>query len=353
MQEHSIVAHRVLRTALVASTLSFALLVSGGQDSALAGQAGNVTLETMGAYSFAGTVISNPAGLTSHCDHGYAEYFTPVGSKKLPIVMWHSSSTKTWQTAFDGREGWQPIFLRRGFPIFIIDLPRQGRASWGCEPLPANEMPTYRDQSSFAGFRFGTWTPPAAPVWNPGVQEPQTEEVLNEMARTRYPELNGLPFEQLESDAVSVLLNKIGPAILMGHSGSSRRTMWTAIKNPNVKGIVAMEGSQLFPAGDPGNPPGAVTVPEADFMKLVRIPILVELGDYLDSTASGQLAIASAKAFVQAVNNRGGKAKLLYLPDLGIHGNTHFAMSDLNNVQVADLVSEFFKDTGLDANQKK
>jgi hypothetical protein len=67
--------------------------------------------------------------------------------------MWHSSSSKTWQTTFDGREGWQPIFLRRGFPVYIIDLPRQGRASWGCEQVPANELPTIgRDQTSLLGF---------------------------------------------------------------------------------------------------------------------------------------------------------------------------------------------------------
>ena len=53
------------------------------------------------------------------------------------------------------------------------------------------------------------------------------------------------------------------------------------------------------------------------------------------------------------MTNRGGTAELLYLPERGIFGNTHFSMSDLNNVQVADLVSDFFKRTGLDANQKK
>jgi hypothetical protein len=266
--------------------------------------------------------------------------------------MWHSSSSKTWQTTFDGREGWQPIFLRRGFPVYIIDLPRQGRASWGCEQVPANELPTIgRDQTSFSGFRFGTWTPPAPPVWFPGVQEPQTEAVLNEMARTRYPELNGATFEQFESDAVSVLLNKVGPAILIGHSGSGRRTMWTALKNPNVKGIVNVEGSQLFPVGEA--PAGQTTVPEAEFMKLTKIPILIILGDYLNLTPNGLASIANAKAFVQAVTNRGGTAELLYLPERGIFGNTHFSMSDLNNVQVADLVSDFFKRTGLDANQKK
>jgi hypothetical protein len=41
--------------------------------------------------------------------------------------------------------------------------------------------------------------------------------------------------------------------------------------------------------------------------------------------------------FVEAVNRRGGHAELLNLRDAGAYGNTHFPMSDLNNVQIADL----------------
>ena len=32
---------------------------------------------------------------------------------------------------------------------------------------------------------------------------------------------------------------------------------------------------------------------------------------------------------------------LVHLPEVGIRGNTHFLMSDLNNVQIADQVSQF------------
>jgi hypothetical protein len=39
---------------------------------------------------------------------------------------------------------------------------------------------------------------------------------------------------------------------------------------------------------------------------------------------------------------------LLHLPDIGVYGNTHFAFSDLNNVQIADLLSDFLKSKGLD-----
>jgi hypothetical protein len=39
---------------------------------------------------------------------------------------------------------------------------------------------------------------------------------------------------------------------------------------------------------------------------------------------------------------------LVHLPEIGIRGNTHFPFSDLNNVQIADLMSEFLKKKGLD-----
>jgi len=34
-------------------------------------------------------------------------------------------------------------------------------------------------------------------------------------------------------------------------------------------------------------------------------------------------------------------------PGIGIRGNTHFPMSDLNNVQIADLLSKFLSDKRL------
>ena len=48
------------------------------------------------------------------------------------------------------------------------------------------------------------------------------------------------------------------------------------------------------------------------------------------------------------MNSRGGKAALLYLPERGIRGNTHFPFSDLNNREVADLMSKFLAQKGMD-----
>jgi hypothetical protein len=55
-----------------------------------------------------------------------------------------------------------------------------------------------------------------------------------------------------------------------------------------------------------------------------------------------------AKLMVEAINRHGGNAKNVMLPEIGVRGNTHFPMLDLNNVRIADLLSQFLKDGGLD-----
>ena len=54
------------------------------------------------------------------------------------------------------------------------------------------------------------------------------------------------------------------------------------------------------------------------------------------------------KQFVKTVNRYGGDASMLRLPDVGIYGNTHFLFSDLNNLEVANLMSKFLHEKGLD-----
>lgn len=48
------------------------------------------------------------------------------------------------------------------------------------------------------------------------------------------------------------------------------------------------------------------------------------------------------------VNHHGGDVTLVHLPEIGIRGNTHFPMSDLNNLQIADQMSKFLSEKKLD-----
>lgn len=51
---------------------------------------------------------------------------------------------------------------------------------------------------------------------------------------------------------------------------------------------------------------------------------------------------------VNAINENGGNASIIHLPDLGIFGNTHFPFADVNNLQIADILSAWLHTHRLD-----
>jgi hypothetical protein len=54
-----------------------------------------------------------------------------------------------------------------------------------------------------------------------------------------------------------------------------------------------------------------------------------------------------AERWRDTVDAHGGDVTLVYLPDIGVTGNTHFPFSDLNNVEIADLVADWLVEKGL------
>ena len=97
------------------------------------------------------------------------------------------------------------------------------------------------------------------------------------------------------------------------------------------------------------------TIPLSDFMQLTRVPIVVYYGDNIPeqpSTNPGQeqwrVFQALARQWRDVVNRHGGDVTLVDLPDIGIRGNTHFPMSDLNNIEIANHLSAFLRSKGLD-----
>jgi hypothetical protein len=61
-----------------------------------------------------------------------------------------------------------------------------------------------------------------------------------------------------------------------------------------------------------------------------------------------RVALAMARLWAEAVNRQGGDVTVVHLPEIGIRGNTQFALSDLNNLEIADLLSQWLKKKGLD-----
>ena len=329
---------------------------------------GPLVIQEQGSFAVGGKVVSTPgaydnnnptsAGQTFHGDHLYAFYQVPQNPKPLPIVMLHGAyqSARSWETTSDGREGFQTIFLRRGFPVYLVDQPRRGRA--GNSTVAATVEPTHFDQLFFDQFRIGKW-----PNYFDNVQFDRTPETLNQFFRSVTP--NTGPYDaDVISDAMAMLFDKTGPGILFSHSQAGGPGWLTAIKSKNVKGIVALEPGSgfIFPEGEiPEAMPSAAgtlspePVPMEDFEKLTRIPIIIYYGDNFPTeptTERGQdnwrVRLAMARLWVDTINRHGGDAQLVHLPEIGIRGNTHFLMSDLNNVQIANLISAFLAENGLD-----
>jgi len=56
----------------------------------------------------------------------------------------------------------------------------------------------------------------------------------------------------------------------------------------------------------------------------------------------------TSERMAKSINDHGGDAEVLRLPDIGITGNTHFMMLDTNNTRIAELLSEFLHKKALD-----
>jgi hypothetical protein len=346
------------RTAHRATSTSPALVIQEQGSFAVGGTVvtapGTFDPIAQGSYNPAG---ADPRGQTLHGDHTYVFYQVPAKARRLPLVFWHGhgQSGKTWETTPDGREGFQSIFLHRRYPVYLLDQPRRGRAARSTQPgtIPA----TPDDQLWFGIFRLGVW-----PDFYPGVQFSRDPGALDQFFRQMVP--NTGPYDvEVNTKAVAALFEKIGPGVLVTHSQSGTLGWRTAIKNRNIKAVASYEpgGDYVFPdgeapqltfAGRTFTPP---TVPRSDFMQLTKIPIVIYYGDNIPeepSTNPGQeqwrVFRATARLWRDAVNKHGGDVTLVELPAIGIHGNTHFPMSDLNNVQIADLLSKFLADKRLD-----
>lgn len=327
-----------------------------------------ILLEEQGSFAVGGTVITQPGaydpvkrgpgGQTFHGDHAYVFYQKPVRAKKMPLVFWHGIGqfSKTWETTPDGREGFQNIFLRKGYRVYLIDQPRRGNA--GRSTVEATISPTPDEQNWFGTFRLGVW-----PAYFPGVQFSKDPETLNQYFRSMTPSLGPID-PQVVTDAAVALADRVGELILVTHSHSGGFGWITAVRNSNVRAIVSYEPGSgfLFPEGEvpapvesSAGPLKATGISKEEFLQLTKIPVVIYYGDFIPEKydagnpgADGWRArLEMARKWRDVVNRHGGDVTVVHLPEIGIKGNTHFPFSDLNNLEVAEVMAGWLKEKGL------
>ena len=264
------------------------------------------------------------------------QYQMPPGAAQhAPVVMVHGCclSSKTWETTPDGRMGWSDYFVRKGRSVYLAD--QVSRARSGFDPTafnavrsgaqPASDLPNILDathQAAWAIFRFG-------PSFNKPFEDEQFPvEAADELYKQMIPDLNStLPTPNPTWKNMAALAVQLHGAVLMGHSESGFFPEQSALIDPsNIRANISIE----MPCGD---------LNDQQISVLAKIPTLVVFGDHLaDVPGIWQSAFEGCQKFVDRVKSAGGEAEMMYLPKLGLKGNSHMLMQDKNNLQVADLI---------------
>ena len=208
---------------------------------------------------------------------------------------------------------------------------------------------------------MGIW-----PEYFPNAQFPRGEAALNQWWRQQTPD-TAPANDAVVTAAVAAAFEGIGPAVLLTHSASGVYGWKTAIQSRNVVAVYAYEPvTQVFPEGQvpdpvPSGPLGPVAgtaVPLSVFIMHTKIPIEKVWGSLFPisgKTAERCHAIeisqgryVMAQKFVDLVNANGGHAHMTHLPAIGVRGNSHFPMADLNNKEIAALLEAWLHQQGLD-----
>jgi pimeloyl-ACP methyl ester carboxylesterase len=313
----------------------------------------------------------------------YVEYFIPQklrhGAGTLPIVLIPGGGLVGvhFLTTPDGREGWADYFIRRGFPVYIVDLPGRGRAGFlpdqfnnvrsGAAAPGAQSELTAWDSSAWLEWNAGP-LPNDAPAAGPhdpscignDARDPDNPPVYcnGDLMPALDPEgykhwLAALmpqgPAPRGPDPAVIAALEKIGPAVFIGHSAGG--TMGGKIANdwPSLfKAVIGIE-----PQGDCMLPPNAA------IKGLAQVPTLSVHG----INQVGRPDTGPCLETYGRVRKAGGDATYLSLPSLphtplfdqipqeGIWGNDHIMMWDRNSDQIAGILLKWIE-THVERRQK-
>ena len=323
-----------------------ALLASGG--TGMAGSLGGpLELQDEGSFFVNGELthsshpgtsvggVAQPGTIT--VKQMYVQYRIPKSVSRPAIVMVHGSghTGATYETTPDGREGWATYFVRKGFPVYVIDHSGRGRS--GFDPTPINRARTESNPASLPDiqiaprerawyfFRIGA----SYPTPFPGSQFPV--EAFDQYTAQLVPNAEAtLPGAGANTvRALAALLDKIGPAVVMVHSQSGAYGMdLVRARAQKLRALINIEGNCA-----------PVTTDEVA-NTFAKVPLLSVWGDNSNGAPgpNGDERRNGCAATVDAIKRAGGAGKFLLLPEVGQKGNSHMLMMDRNNLQVADLI---------------
>ncbi len=315
----------------------------------------------------------------------YVETLTPTHLQHTcPLVFIHGSgqTAMNWLSTPDGRPGWAEYFAGQGWQVVLVDQPARGRSAW--QPQLDGEMKTFPVpiiEALFTACSEGNRWPQAKlhTQWPGGEHKGHPgDPAFDQFYASQVPFVAKGESELRMRSAGAALLDRIGPAILIGHSQGGSLTWLIGDERPDaVRAIVAIEPSgppykdallqtgaadrlwgltsspltysppvteddpltfELQPASpDPGLVAGWLQKePARPLVHLSRIPMLV-------ITAESSYHTPFDHCSVDYLRQAGVNVDFIRLEERGVHGNGHMMMLENNSLDIAQLLEQWIQ----------
>jgi pimeloyl-ACP methyl ester carboxylesterase len=347
--------------------LLVALLTAAGVASAATPS--TVTIREQGVLYTGGEVSGD--GMSGQM-HVFFQIPARVPPRHYPIVFIHGSrlTGAGFLGTPDGRPGWATWFVSRGWPVYVVDQPGKGRSGYFPKAYGPQERDPSRKQIVERFTASQTIAPSPWPTAKLHTQWPGTglpgDPVFEQFVASEVANMPDVDMQYaLTTRAVTELLRKIGPAVIVTHSQAGPLSWMIAQANPGrVKAIIAVEptGNANRDGKGPATPCGITdtcliftpALPDAAALGMTRTPEKQAMGVdcwlqpgaryRLPWLAGTPILIATGEASYHAgqdyctsafLTQAGVANDYIYLPTVGIRGNGHLQMLEKNNLEIA------------------
>jgi pimeloyl-ACP methyl ester carboxylesterase len=257
---------------------------------------------------------------------------------KIPVVMLpgFGIAADTYLETPDGRPGWAMDFVRAGHPVYVVEPSHTTRSGidTGFYLKPGTEGKAHQLFSWGATqvwTRWGLGPEYGVPFANSRFPVQSYDKVVSAFTAAEVDRIAGernITYQLASnSAAITELLERIGPVVLLAHSASGVAAFEVALARPDlVHAVIAVE-----PVGCP--------TAKADTLR--KVAILSIFGDHMEVRPQMPPRRDECRQAVAAAAARGAVAALYDLPAMGVTGNSHLMMFEDNSADLAAMMLDW------------
>ncbi len=261
----------------------------------------------------------------------YVQYYELENpAYQYPVLFLHGGGVcgACWEALPNGEPGWLQWFLEAGYHCYVSDAVERGRASWSQYPDIYESEPIFRSKNeSWTSFRIGMKydTEPGKRIAFSDTQFPI--DYFDEFTKQTIP--RWVTNNQAILDAYRSYIAKVGKCIIIAHSQASE-FVGSLMKEFEdlIQAVVLLEGS---------------SAPAMENL-CIHTPTLHIWGDHIQPGTNWETYQKNMRRYVEEQLKLGAPVTWLELPEMGIHGNSHFLMLDKNSRDIFEIVQTWLKE---------